>query len=65
MLLPEGKKRTKLGSWLESELLPAFASRVLPLGEAEMNEWVALQADAEKRCRPFTASLKVGGRKVG
>ncbi len=49
LLLPEGKKRAKLGSWLESGLLPAFASRVIPLGKAEMNEWAALQADAEKK----------------
>jgi predicted nucleic acid-binding protein len=49
LLLPEGKKRAKLGSWLESELLPAFASRVIPLGESEMKEWAALQADAEKK----------------
>ncbi|MCX6970708.1 MAG: type II toxin-antitoxin system VapC family toxin [Verrucomicrobia bacterium] len=49
LLLPEGKKKTKLGGWLESELLPAFANRVIPLGEAEMNEWAALQADAEKK----------------
>jgi predicted nucleic acid-binding protein len=48
LLLPEGRKRTKLGSWLESELLPAFAGRVISLGEAEMNEWASLQADAEK-----------------
>jgi len=48
LLLPEGKKRVKLGSWLESECLPAFASRVIPLGEAEMNQWAALQAGAEK-----------------
>ena len=48
LLLPEGKKRAKLENWLESELLPAFANRVIPLGEAEMNEWAALQASAEK-----------------
>jgi toxin FitB len=48
LLLSEGKKRTKLESWLESELLPAFANRVIPLGETEMNEWARLQADAEK-----------------
>jgi predicted nucleic acid-binding protein len=38
-----------LEAWLESELLPAFADRVIPLGEAEMNEWASLQADAEKK----------------
>lgn len=48
LLLPEGRKRAKLQSWLESELLPAFSSRVIPLGEVEMNEWAALQTDAEK-----------------
>jgi predicted nucleic acid-binding protein len=49
LLLPEGRKRTKLGSWLESELLPAFANRVIPLGDAEMNEWASLQAETEKK----------------
>ena len=49
LLLPVGKKRAKLESWLESKLLPAFANRVLPLGEAEMNEWASLQADVEKK----------------
>lgn len=48
LLLPEGKKRAKLEIWLESGLLPAFAGRVIPLGETEMNEWAALQAVAEK-----------------
>ncbi len=49
LLLPAGRKRNKLEAWLESELLPAFADRVIPLGEAEMNEWASLQADAEKK----------------
>ena len=49
LLLPVGKKRAKLESWLEFKLLPAFANRVLPLGEAEMNEWASFQADVEKK----------------
>jgi predicted nucleic acid-binding protein len=49
LLLPEGRKRTKLGSWLESELLPAFANRVIPLGDVEMKEWASLQAETEKK----------------
>ncbi len=53
LLLPEGRKRAKLESWLKAGLLPAFTGRVIPLGEAEMNEWAALQAEAEK-----------GGRRV-
>ena len=59
LLLPVGRKRTKLGNWLESELLPAFANRVIALGEAEMNEWASLQADTEKKGRrlPVVDSL--------
>jgi len=49
LLLSEGKKRRKLEGWLESELLPAFSGRVLPLGEEEMSEWATMQAEAEKR----------------
>ena len=49
LLLPEGKKREKLWSWLESDLCPAFANRVISLGEAEMNEWAALQAVTENK----------------
>jgi hypothetical protein len=48
LLLPEGRKRTNLETWLESELMSAFANRVIPLGGTEMNEWAVLQADAEK-----------------
>ena len=59
LLLPEGKKKRKLEGWLESDLLPAFAGRVLPLGEEEMREWAAVQADAEKSGRrlPVVDSL--------
>ena len=48
LLLPEGRKKRKLEGWLESDLLPAFVGRVLPLGEEEMREWATVQADAEK-----------------
>lgn len=48
LLLPAGKKRRKLEGWLESDFLPAFSNRVIPLGEAEMNEWAELQANAER-----------------
>ena len=49
LLLPEGRKRKRLANWLESDLLPAFADRVIPLGESEMNEWAALQADVGRK----------------
>lgn len=55
LLLPEGRKRRKLESWLVSELLPSFAGRVLPLGEEEMSEWSALQAEAERAGRKLPA----------
>jgi len=48
LLMSEGKKRRSLEAWLESELLPAFSERILPLGDDEMRHWSILQATAEK-----------------
>ena len=59
LMLPRGKKRQLLDGWLAEELLPAFAGRILPLGEEEMNSWATLQAEAEKAGRrlPVVDSL--------
>ena len=59
LLLPEGKKKRKLERWMEMELLPAFAGRILPLGAEEMNEWATLQAEGERNGRrlPVVDSL--------
>jgi predicted nucleic acid-binding protein len=51
LLLPSGKRREKLERWLDSALRPAFAGRLLTLGEQEMNAWAELQASAEKTGR--------------
>jgi len=51
LLLPSGKRRGKLERWLDSDLRPAFAGRLLTLGEQEMNAWAELQASAEKAGR--------------
>ena len=51
LLLPSGKRKGRLERWLDSDLLPAFAGRLLPLGEHEMNTWAELQASAEKAGR--------------
>lgn len=51
LMLPAGKRRRNLQRWLVSNLLPAFAGRLLPLGEEEMNVWAELQASAEKAGR--------------
>ena len=48
LLLPAGKRRRKLETWLDGDLLPAFVGRVLILGEREMNVWAEMQARAER-----------------
>ena len=55
LLLPAGKRRRNLERWLDSDLLPAFAGRVIPLGEREMNVWAELQARAETAGRKIPA----------
>lgn len=59
LMLPPGKKRQRLEAWLDEELLPAFAGRILPLGVEEMNSWANLQAETEKAGRrmPVVDSL--------
>ena len=51
LLLPSAKRKGRLEHWLDSELLPAFAGRLVLLGEQEMNAWAELQASAEKAGR--------------
>lgn len=59
LMLPRGKKRQRLGAWLDEELLPAFSGRILPLGQEEMKSWATLQAETEKAGRrmPVVDSL--------
>lgn len=71
LLLPAGTRRRKLERWLDSDLLPAFAGRLISLGEQEMNAWAELQASAEKAGRKIpvidgflAATAKCHGLKI-
>lgn len=53
--LPAGQRRRKLEKWMREEFQPAFAGRILPLGEEEITAWAALLAGLEKRGRSMPA----------
>jgi toxin FitB len=42
--MPHGRKRTQLGIWYESELLPLVEGRMIPFGETEAMEWALLRS---------------------
>ena len=47
--LPQGKRRTRLETWLEVELQARFSGRVLPIDAAVADRWGLLTADAKRR----------------
>lgn len=53
--LPAGQKRRKLEKWMREEFHPAFAGRILPLGEEEIAAWAEMLAGMEKRGRSMPA----------
>lgn len=53
--LPAGQRRRKLEKWMREEFQPAFAGRILPLGEEEITAWADLLAGLEKRGRSMPA----------
>lgn len=51
--LPGGPQRTRLEGWLEAELLPRFAGRLLDLDEETARIWGRLSGEAEVRGAPL------------
>jgi predicted nucleic acid-binding protein len=51
LLLDAGRKKRGLLAWLENEIKPAFAGRILAVDAAVMEKWAALSADARKQGR--------------
>ena len=45
-------RRTRLGSWLETDLRSRFSGHILPIDEAVADRWGALTALATHRGRP-------------
>ena len=51
LLLDAGRKKRGLLAWLENEIKPAFAGRILPADAAVMEKWADIAADARRSGR--------------
>src|ERR1700685_4189158 len=47
--LPQGKRRTRLETWLELELRARFAGRIVPVDAAIAERWGVMAAEAKRR----------------
>ena len=47
--LPQGKRRTRLETWLEVELQARFAGRIVPIDAAITDRWGLLAAEAKRK----------------
>lgn len=52
-LLPRGKRRDDLETWLTEDLLVRFEARVLDVTPAIAREWGAISAQSQRRGRPI------------
>jgi len=46
--LPQGKRRTRLETWLELELQARFAGRIVPIDAAIADRWGLIAAEAKR-----------------
>src|SRR5579872_3254364 len=53
--LTQGKRRTRLETWLEVELLARFSGRILPIDTAIADRWGLLAGEAALKGRPLAA----------
>jgi predicted nucleic acid-binding protein len=54
-ILPQGKRRTYLESWLELDLQVRFSGRILDIDNAVSDRWGWLSAEAQRQGRPLSA----------
>ena len=47
--LSQGKRRTRLETWLEVELQARFAGRIVPVGSAIADRWGLIAAEAKRK----------------
>jgi predicted nucleic acid-binding protein len=47
--LPQGKRRTRLETWLEVDLQTRFAGRILPIDAAIADRWGSIAADSKRK----------------
>ena len=50
-LLPQGKRRTRIETWIEVDVQSRFAGRILPISSAVADRWALLAAEAKKKGR--------------
>ena len=53
--LPQGKRRSRLETWLEVELQARFSGRILSIDAAVADRWGLLAAGAKIKGRPLSA----------
>jgi predicted nucleic acid-binding protein len=53
--LPQGKRRSRLETWLEVELRARFSGRILPIDAAVADRWGLLAANAKSKGQPLSA----------
>lgn len=54
-LLPQSRRRTHLETWLELELQPRFAGRILSVDASIADRWGLLAAEAKREGRSLSA----------
>jgi predicted nucleic acid-binding protein len=52
-MLAQGKRRTRLETWIDVELSARFSGRILPVDLAVADRWGVLAADAKRKGRPL------------
>lgn len=52
--LAQGKRRTRLETWLEVELQFRFSGRILPIDVGVADRWGLLEADAKRKGKPLS-----------
>jgi predicted nucleic acid-binding protein len=53
--LPQGKRRSRLETWLEVELRARFSGRILPIDAAVADRWGLLAENAKSKGKPLSA----------
>ena len=51
--LPESKRRAEIELWLERDVLPMFAGRILPVDRPTWTIWGRLSGEAMRRGKPL------------
>jgi predicted nucleic acid-binding protein len=53
-ILPESKRRSQLEEWLQDDLVPLFAGRILPVTQSIADRWGVLSGQRQIAGRPLS-----------